>query len=116
MTFRTTNYTLFLGGRESPVQPLGHFEAVLILMAPLLDCFVPAVHRKNILAAMASRLARISHTIERIGAPNQRKLLCHNDVSLIRGAPRCRHSVAQNGLILESWRATLWKQHSMADW
>ena len=35
----------------------------------------------------ASRLARISQTIERIGGANQRKLLCSNDFSLILGAP-----------------------------
>jgi ABC-type uncharacterized transport system permease subunit len=46
-------------------------------------------------------LARISHTNRRIGAPNQRKVLCRNDFTQIRGAPRCRQSVARNHLILE---------------
>jgi hypothetical protein len=53
-------------------------------------------------AALAGVLACISHTIEAHRGANQRKLLCSNDFSLIQGAPRCRQSVAQNGLILES--------------
>jgi MFS family permease len=40
-------------------------------------------------------LARISHPTKCIGAPNRRKLLCSNDFRAIRGAPRCRQSVAQ---------------------
>jgi hypothetical protein len=32
-------------------------------------------------------LARISHTNRRIGPTNQRKLLCHNDFTQVRGAP-----------------------------
>jgi hypothetical protein len=35
-------------------------------------------------------LARISHTTECIGIANQRKPLCRNNSSSIRGAPRCR--------------------------
>jgi ribose transport system substrate-binding protein len=35
----------------------------------------------------ASDLARISHTNRRIGSPNQRKLLCCNDFTQVRGAP-----------------------------
>jgi len=31
----------------------------------------------------------------RIGAPNQRKLLCENDFQLVQEQPRCRQSVAQ---------------------
>src|SRR5207249_10019429 len=61
-------------------------------------------------------LARISHTNRRIGAPNQRKLLCRTDISSIRGEPRCRQSVAQNALILEPWKAGRWKRRSMPDW
>jgi len=30
-----------------------------------------------------AELARISHTIKRIGAPNQRKLLCHSNFAMI---------------------------------
>ena len=41
------------------------------------------------------RLARISHTTECIGVANQRKPLRRNNSSSIRGAPRCRQSVAQ---------------------
>jgi hypothetical protein len=37
--------------------------------------------------ALQGYLARISHTNRRIGAPNQRKLLCRNDFAQIRGAP-----------------------------
>ena len=40
-------------------------------------------------------LTRISHPTKCIGAPNRRKLLCSNDFRAIRGAPRCRQSVAQ---------------------
>jgi hypothetical protein len=32
-------------------------------------------------------LARISHTNGRIGSPNQRRLLCCNDFTQVRGAP-----------------------------
>jgi hypothetical protein len=39
-------------------------------------------------------LARISHTTECIGVANQRKPLCRHNSSSIRGAPRCRQSVA----------------------
>jgi hypothetical protein len=59
-------------------------------------------------------LARISHTNRRIGSPNQRKLLCRNDFTQIRGAPRCRRSVARNHLILEPWKVAMWKRRSMA--
>ena len=38
-------------------------------------------------------LAWISYQIECTEATNQRKLLCHNDLSMIRGAPRCRQTV-----------------------
>jgi hypothetical protein len=61
-------------------------------------------------------LTRISHTNRRIGTANQRKLLCPNDFTWIQGQPRCRQSVAQNGLILEPWKAALWKRRSMLDW
>src|SRR6266568_1050973 len=64
----------------------------------------------------AAGLARISHTNRRIGVPNQRKLLCRNDFTQIQGDPRCRQSVAQNGLILEPWTGGLWKRRSMPDW
>ena len=61
-------------------------------------------------------LARISHRKRRIGAPNQRKLLCRNDITQIRGTPRCRQSVTRNHLILEPWKVAVWKRHSMAGW
>jgi PadR family transcriptional regulator, regulatory protein PadR len=38
-------------------------------------------------AAIGGLLARISHTNRRIGPPNQRKLLCCNDFTQVRGAP-----------------------------
>jgi Domain of unknown function (DUF4175) len=44
--------------------------------------------------SVCSTLARISHTTECIGVANQRKPLCRYDSSSIRGAPRCRQSVA----------------------
>ena len=59
-------------------------------------------------------LARISHTTECIGAANQRKSLCCNDFSLIRGAPRCRQSVAQICLDLHLWKAARWWRRSTA--
>jgi hypothetical protein len=37
--------------------------------------------------ATSLSLARISHTNRRIGPPNQRKLLCRNDFTQVRGAP-----------------------------
>ena len=49
-------------------------------------------------AAVKSMLARISHTIECIGATNQRKLLCHNDLTPTRGEPRCGQSVRRISL------------------
>src|SRR5439155_17384390 len=61
-------------------------------------------------------LARISHSVEAHRGENQRKLLCSNDFCLIQGAPRCRQSVAQNDLILEWWKAGLWKRPLMAGW
>jgi hypothetical protein len=62
----------------------------------------------------AARLARISHKTERIGAPNQRKWLCHNNFRRFDEEPRCRQSVAHSALILEWWKRGLWKLRSMA--
>ena len=53
-------------------------------------------------------LARISHTIECIGAANQRKLLCCNDLSPIRGAPRCPQSVPRISLGLNPLKDARW--------
>jgi SAM-dependent methyltransferase len=50
-------------------------------------------------------LARISHGIERIGAPNQRKLFCENDFLVIREEPRCRQSVPRIFLDLKPSKA-----------
>ena len=61
-------------------------------------------------------LARISHTNRRIGATNQRKLLCSNDFLQISGERRCRQNVAQNHLILEALKAAVWKLPSMPAW
>ena len=63
-----------------------------------------------------SDVARISHRVRRIGAPNQRKFFCEKDFGMIRGAPRCRQSVAQNNSILESLEAGLWRRPSMPGW
>jgi putative ATP-dependent endonuclease of OLD family len=35
----------------------------------------------------AQELTRISHSIRRIGTPNQRKFFCEKDFAMIRGAP-----------------------------
>ena len=48
------------------------------------------------------QLAQISHTTECIGVANQRKPLCRNNSSSIRGAPRCRRSVARICLALHA--------------
>ena len=53
-------------------------------------------------------LARISHRIECIGAANQRKSLCSNNLSPTHGAPRCRQTVAQISLNLHPWKAAKW--------
>src|SRR5215471_21836242 len=52
-------------------------------------------------------LDRISHTNRRIGPANQRKLLCRNDLTQIRGESRCRQSVARNRSILELWKVAV---------
>jgi class 3 adenylate cyclase len=44
-------------------------------------------------ALHTSGLTRISHRIECIGAANQRKSLCRNNLSPTHGAPRCRQTV-----------------------
>ena len=44
---------------------------------------VGEVKQTLIVRARPSGLARISHTIKRIGAPNQRKLLCHSNFAMI---------------------------------
>jgi DNA-binding transcriptional LysR family regulator len=53
-------------------------------------------------------LARISHTTECIGAANQREPLCRNNISSIRGAPRCRQSVSRISLDLNLLKAVRW--------
>ena len=54
------------------------------------------------------KLVRISHTTECIGVANQRKPLCRNNSSSIRGAPRCRQSVARISLDLNLLKAARW--------
>src|ERR1700751_2839220 len=58
---------------------------------------------------VGEQLTRISHSIKRIGAPNQRKLFCEKNFRRIRGAPRCRQSVAQNRLAPNCLSFALWK-------
>jgi hypothetical protein len=58
--------------------------------------------------ALFATLARISHTTECIGVANQRKPLCRNNSSSIRGAPRCRQSVARISLDLNLLKAARW--------
>src|SRR5674476_223839 len=55
-------------------------------------------------------IARISHRIRRIEAPNQRKLFCENDFLMIRGEPRCRQSVSRIFLDLKPSKAALWSR------
>jgi len=57
-------------------------------------------------------LTRISHTTECIGAANQRKPLCRNELSMICGAPRCRQSVAGTFLDLNLLKAARWWRRS----
>jgi two-component system NtrC family sensor kinase len=59
------------------------------------------------------RLARISHRVKRIGAPNQRKLFCENDFLMIRGEPRCRQSVSRIFLDLKPSKAARWWRRLM---
>ena len=47
-------------------------------------------------AVAVAALARISHRIRCIGAPNQRKSSCQQSFSWNGGFPRCRQSVAQS--------------------
>lgn len=75
-----------------------------------------AIKRGATKEEIAEALARISHTGRRIVAPNQRKFFCEKDFAMIRGAPRCRQSVAWSGLILEGWKAGLWKRPLMPGW
>jgi hypothetical protein len=56
-------------------------------------------------AKTSKELARISHRVKRIGAPNQRKLFCENDFLMIRGEPRCRQSVSRIFLDLKPSKA-----------
>jgi Ca2+:H+ antiporter len=60
------------------------------------------------LVLLPEGLARISHTTECIGVANQRKPLRRNNSSSIRGAPRCRQSVAQISLDLNLLKAARW--------
>src|SRR5258708_33612133 len=55
-------------------------------------------------------LARISHRIKRIEAPNQRKLFCENDFLMIRGEPRCGQSVTRIFLDLKPSKAARWSR------
>ena len=61
-----------------------------------------------LVVAFLGHLARISHTIRCIGAPNQRKVLCSNYLSLIHGAPRCRQSVPRIRLDLKLLKGAKW--------
>jgi hypothetical protein len=61
-------------------------------------------------------LARISHSVEAHRGANQGKFFCEKDFAMIQGMPRCGQSVAQNGLILEWWKAGLWKRPLMQAW
>src|SRR5207302_6746467 len=64
------------------------------------------------LEAALAALARISHTTKCIGAANQRKPLCRNNLSMIRGAPRCRQSVPRISLDLNLLKDAKWWRRS----
>jgi transposase len=53
-------------------------------------------------------LARISHGIRCIGAENQRKLFCENNLAGSRRFPRCRRSVDRNRWGLHASKAVAW--------
>jgi hypothetical protein len=74
------------------------------------------LQKQDKVAVLQQCLARISHANQRIGAPNQRELLCRNDFRRFEGEPRCRQSVARKYLILEPWKVALWKLHLTLDW
>jgi len=63
------------------------------------------IRRLRAACGLEAVLARISHRIKRIGAPNQRKLFCENDFLMIRGEPRCRQSVSRICLDLKPLKA-----------
>jgi len=67
-------------------------------------------------AIVRKGLARISHSVEAHRGANQRKFFCEKDFAMIQGMPRCRQSVAQSSLILEGWKAGLWKRPLMVAW
>jgi hypothetical protein len=77
---------------------------------------LPVFHSTAAVNLKTLRLARISHRVEAHRGANQRKFFCEKDFATIRGTPRCRQSVAQNGLILEWWKAGLWKRPLMLAW
>jgi putative DNA primase/helicase len=57
-------------------------------------------------------LARISHRIECIGAANQRKSLCCNNLSPTHGAPRCRQTVPRISSNLHPSKDAKWSPRS----
>jgi hypothetical protein len=81
------------------------------------DIFKRLVAHYRVLASdLASDLARISHSVEAHRGANQRKFFCEKDFAMIQGMPRCRQSVTQSSLILEGWKAGLWKRPLMVAW
>jgi hypothetical protein len=114
----TTGFTLFEYGLSGKwLELLRQIAPSVTRAAVLRDAtLMTGVGQLAEIQAVASSLARISHTNRRIGSPNQRELLCRNDFTQIRGAPRCRRSVARSHLILEPWKVAVWKRHSMPGW
>jgi hypothetical protein len=89
-------------------------EKVMILVDPLAGDKL--VEQRLVEAAWRPEvdiLAAYLKLFEDIGAPHQRELLCRNNFRAIRGAPRCRQSVAQIGLDLRKRRGSL-RSQSMA--
>jgi hypothetical protein len=56
-----------------------------------------------------------SHLLAHRGSESA-KVVVQQPLLAIRGEPRCQRIVAQNGSILEPWKAALWKQRLMLAW
>jgi len=66
--------------RKDTRNPLAVRRRDLLLGTAATILMAPAAMAQTV---TAPQLARISHTIKRIGAPNQRKLLCHSNFAMI---------------------------------
>src|SRR5712672_1405681 len=102
---------------ERAVIPIGSyndkFDVTLSLPSIVGRSGVVRIFEPEMSAEEQQALARISHRIKRIGAPNQRKLFCENDFLMIRGEPRCRQSVSRIFLDLKPSKAARWWRRLM---